>query len=44
MNKKYEEPLVFVLSVCGGNNFCLSGDGTENVGKKSVELTDDDFE
>ena len=43
MKKQYEALLVDVFFLCG-DNFCLSGDGTENVGIKPDELTDDDFE
>ena len=44
MKKKYEEPLCDIIFVSGDDNFCLSGDGTENVGVQLNELDDDDFE
>lgn len=43
MSKKYEAPVAEMVPVLSEQNFCLSGGGTENVGKKT-ELTDSDFE
>jgi hypothetical protein len=44
MIKKYETPVVEIVSMFWERNFCLSGDGTETVGTQPEELTDDDFE
>ena len=43
MSKKYEAPIAEKVPLLLELNFCLSGDGTEDVGKKT-ELDDDDFE
>jgi len=43
MSKKYEAPLAVMVPMILELNVCLSGGGTEVVGKRT-ELTDDDFE
>ena len=43
MSKKYESPAAETVSLLWERNFCLSGEGTEDVGKRP-ELDDDDFE
>jgi len=44
MGKKYEAPVLETVSLVLDINYCLSGNGTEAVGTRSGELTDDDFE